>query len=207
MLQCRSLFELKSLLKGIAMEMVIRGKAFVLGDNIDTDQIIPAEFLTYNPSDPAERKFFGKYALSGVPTEQAGLPKGNIRFVAEEASTSSEFAIDHRREELRLRQLARARPAGHRRGRLPRRWSPRSTPASSTATASTAATWCRCETPAAAGRADLHRRRGRTGPVETSTLTNVTTGKTFKLSPLGDVAGIIEAGGVFKYAKKAGMLK
>ena len=33
------------------MNMVIRGKAFVLGDNIDTDQIIPAKYLAYNPSD------------------------------------------------------------------------------------------------------------------------------------------------------------
>ena len=27
----------------------ITGKAYVLGDNVDTDQIIPAEYLTFNP--------------------------------------------------------------------------------------------------------------------------------------------------------------
>ncbi|MDA8378115.1 MAG: 3-isopropylmalate dehydratase, partial [Planctomycetia bacterium] len=29
------------------MHQIIRGKVFVLGDNIDTDQIIPAKFLSY----------------------------------------------------------------------------------------------------------------------------------------------------------------
>ncbi len=63
------------------METIIRGPAYVLGDNIDTDQIIPAEFLSYNPSDPEERRFFGKYANSGVPEGQDGLPEGRVPFI------------------------------------------------------------------------------------------------------------------------------
>ena len=55
------------------MQNVIRGKAYVLGDNIDTDQIIPAKYLAYNPSDAAERKYFGMYAMDGVPVAQRGL--------------------------------------------------------------------------------------------------------------------------------------
>ena len=47
------------------MNGTIRGKAFVLGDNVDTDQIIPAEHLSHNPADPDERKHFGRHALSG----------------------------------------------------------------------------------------------------------------------------------------------
>jgi 3-isopropylmalate/(R)-2-methylmalate dehydratase small subunit len=35
------------------MQHLITGKAFVLGDNVDTDQIIPAQYLTYNPAIPA----------------------------------------------------------------------------------------------------------------------------------------------------------
>src|SRR6185503_15685609 len=62
------------------MQTVIQGKTYVLGDNIDTDQIIPAQYLTYNPSIPAEYKMFGKYALSGVPDDASGLPKGHIPF-------------------------------------------------------------------------------------------------------------------------------
>src|SRR5919202_5091654 len=64
------------------MQPVITGKAYVLGDNIDTDQIIPAQYLTFNPAIPEEYRQFGKYALSGVPPAQAGLPKGHVPFHA-----------------------------------------------------------------------------------------------------------------------------
>lgn len=74
------------------MESVISGKAFVLGDNIDTDQIIPAEHLVYSLSDPEESKKYGTYALSGVPKAQSGLPEGNIPFV-EEGEYLSQFSI------------------------------------------------------------------------------------------------------------------
>ena len=63
------------------METIIQGKAYVLGKNIDTDQIIPAEHLVYSLSDPAEVVLYGKYALSGVPPAQGGLPEGNIPFI------------------------------------------------------------------------------------------------------------------------------
>jgi len=36
------------------MDTIIQGKAYVLGKNIDTDQIIPAEHLVYSLSDPEE---------------------------------------------------------------------------------------------------------------------------------------------------------
>ncbi len=65
------------------MKPIIRGKAYVLGDHIDTDQIIPAQHLVYSLSDPEERKRYGQYALSGVPEAQAGLPDGHHPFVKE----------------------------------------------------------------------------------------------------------------------------
>src|SRR5213595_3222829 len=63
------------------MESLITGRAYVLGDNLDTDQIIPAQYLSFNPSLPEERKFFGMYALTSVPEGQRGLPQGNVPFV------------------------------------------------------------------------------------------------------------------------------
>ncbi|MEL7239358.1 MAG: 3-isopropylmalate dehydratase, partial [Planctomycetota bacterium] len=57
------------------MQTKISGPVYVLGDNIDTDQIIPAKYLSYNPADDEERKYFGMYANSGVPEAEAGLPE------------------------------------------------------------------------------------------------------------------------------------
>jgi 3-isopropylmalate/(R)-2-methylmalate dehydratase small subunit len=62
---------------------VVTGKAYVLGDDIDTDQIIPAQYLVYSLEDEEERKNYGKYALAGVPDEASGLPSGNIPFIRE----------------------------------------------------------------------------------------------------------------------------
>jgi len=70
----------------------IKGKAFVLGKNIDTDQIIPAAHLVNSLEDPEERKLYGKYALSGVPGDESGLPQGNIPLTKED-ETESEFNI------------------------------------------------------------------------------------------------------------------
>ncbi len=63
------------------MEKIIKGIAYVLGDKIDTDQIIPAEHLVYSMSDESEARKYGQFALSGVPAEEAGLPAGNQPFI------------------------------------------------------------------------------------------------------------------------------
>src|SRR5260370_10848865 len=73
------------------MQSTITGRAYVLGDNVDTDQIIPAQYLTFNPAIPEEYKQFGKYALSSVPPAQAGLPKGHVPF-----HTADEFVSDYK---------------------------------------------------------------------------------------------------------------
>src|SRR5689334_4798907 len=73
------------------MQKIVIGRAYVLGDNVDTDQIIPAQYLTYNPAIPEEYKQFGKYALSSVPPAQAGLPKGHVPF-----HTKDEFVSDYK---------------------------------------------------------------------------------------------------------------
>src|SRR3990172_430782 len=65
------------------MKNIIKGKGYVLCNDIDTDQIISAQHLVYSLSDPEERKQYGRYALSSVPDGLAGLPAGNVRFVNE----------------------------------------------------------------------------------------------------------------------------
>ncbi|KAJ0969218.1 hypothetical protein J5N97_022095 [Dioscorea zingiberensis] len=50
------------------------GPCFVVGDNIDTDQIIPAEHLTLVPSKPDEYRKLGTLALVGLPTDLYPTP-------------------------------------------------------------------------------------------------------------------------------------
>lgn len=49
------------------MANIITGKVFVVGDNIDTDQIIPAIYLTLVPTVKEEYEKLGSYALVGLP--------------------------------------------------------------------------------------------------------------------------------------------
>ena len=58
------------------MADLIKGRAFVVGDNIDTDQIIPAKYLNLVPTIPAEYRKLGSHAF-------AGLPDSHPRFVPE----------------------------------------------------------------------------------------------------------------------------
>jgi len=44
-----------------------RSPCYVTKDNIDTDQIIPAEFLTWVPSVPDEYELLGSKAMAGLP--------------------------------------------------------------------------------------------------------------------------------------------
>ena len=186
------------------MAELICGKVFVVGDNIDTDQIIPAEYLSYNPADAQERKYFGKYALSGVPPIASGLPKGNIPFVSGDAFKSQftvvvggkNFGCGSSREHapLALAEAGVTAVVAESYARIFYRNSinggyliPFETPRRLVEEFSTG------------DDAEIDQSAG--------TLKNLRTGKTFDLSPLGDVAGIISAGGVFDYAKEQGMLK
>lgn len=58
----------------MSTQQQICGKVYVLGDNIDTDQIIPARHLVYSLRDQQERLNYGKYALSGLPPDRYPRP-------------------------------------------------------------------------------------------------------------------------------------
>ena len=187
------------------MRTVIEGKAYVLGDNIDTDQIIPAQYLTYNPSIPAEYKMFGKYALVGVPHDAAGLPKGHVPF---HTPGGDEFVSPYK-----IIVAGKNFGCGSSREHAP----------IALAAAGIAAV-------VAEFYARIFYRNSVNGgylvPLESKerlidrvctgdeltldiaagTLTNRTSGETFGLLPLGEVAPILEAGGIFPYAQKVGML-
>lgn len=69
------------------MKSQFTGPVYVVRDNIDTDQIIPAQYLTLVPTIPAEYEKLGSYALIGLP--DALYP---TRFV-KEGQLDSEYPI------------------------------------------------------------------------------------------------------------------
>jgi 3-isopropylmalate/(R)-2-methylmalate dehydratase small subunit len=186
------------------MQRTIRGKAYVLGDNIDTDQIIPAQYLTFNPAIAEEYRMFGKYALSSVPPAQAGLPKGHVPF-----HTDDEFVSPYK-------VIVAGKNFGC---------------GSSREHAPIALDAAGIEAIVAEFYARIFFRNAVNGgylvPFECTDrlcdkvctgdeveidlvaglLRNHTTREEWRLKPLGEVAPILEAGGLFPYARKVGMLK
>ena len=186
------------------LQQVITGKAYVLGDNVDTDQIIPAQYLTFNPAIPEEYHQFGKYALSSVPPDRAGLPKGHVPF-----HQGDEFVSPYR-----IVVAGKNFGCGSSREHAP-----------------IALDAAGIEAVVAEFYARIFYRNAVNGgylvPLECvdrlcervctgdelridlaqSMLHNLTTGEDWPLKPLGEVAPILEAGGVFPYARKVGMLK
>lgn len=186
------------------MESVIRGKAYVLGDNIDTDQIIPAKYLSFNPALPEERKYFGMYAMSSVPEGQRGLPQGNIPFVRE-----NEFKTDYT-----IVVGGKNFGSGSSREHAPLAM------AEAGIKAVIAEFYARIFFRNSVNGGYLIPFESRQRLVEKvhtgdeleihldeQYVLNKTRNERYELNPLGDVLPIIEAGGVFNYAKEAGMLK
>jgi len=185
------------------MEKIIKGKAFVLGDNIDTDQIIPAEHLVYSLSDPEESKKYGRYALSGVPLKNSGLPDGGIPFIDGENYQSkyniiiggSNFGCGSSREHAPFAlQMAGVKVI--------------------VAESYARIFYRNCvdggfvipyETPI-----KLNDKIKTNDELEidlvNNTLKNLSTSEEYKLNPLGDILPIIEAGNIFEYARKNNMI-
>jgi 3-isopropylmalate/(R)-2-methylmalate dehydratase small subunit len=180
------------------MNVVIRGKAFVVRDNIDTDQIIPAEYLNLVPIIPEEYEKLGSFALCGLPRDQYPT-----RFMTE-GQTKSAYAV-----------IIAGRNFGC---------------GSSREHAPIALGAAGCQVVVAESFARIFFRNcvatGELYPIETTTrlcdtictgdeveldldadkLKLVKTGKTFAMRPLGDARPVIDAGGVFEYARKTGMI-
>jgi 3-isopropylmalate/(R)-2-methylmalate dehydratase small subunit len=186
------------------MQTVITGKAYVLGDNTDTDQIIPAVYLSFSQTIPEERKFFGMYAMSSVPEGKRGLPAGNIPFVRE-----NEFKSDYQ-----IVVGGKNFGSGSSREQAP---------------LAMAEAGVKCVIAEFYARIFFRNsvnggylpplesverlvEKVRTGDeLEVHLLDNYVINKTrggerYELRPIGDVLPIIEAGDVFKYAKKVGMV-
>lgn len=174
---------------------VITGNVYVVGDNIDTDQIIPAQYLNLVPTIPEEYRKLGSYALIGLP---AAYPP----FVAEGVTETAfpiviagrNFGCGSSREHAPIALGA----AGVK--------------------AVVAESYARIFFRNAVATGELY-------PIESSarladvlqtgnqvtldiaggTLTD-TKGTVYDLKPLGDVAPVVRVGGIFAYARATGMI-
>jgi 3-isopropylmalate/(R)-2-methylmalate dehydratase small subunit len=181
----------------------IKGKAFVLGKNIDTDQIIPAAHLVYSLEDPEERKLYGKYALSGVPSAESGLPQGNTPLTKED-ETESEFSIIVASDNFGCGSSREHAPACLEIAGI-----------KAIVTPSYARIFYRNSVDGGflipfESFEDLSQ-EVHTGDEleidqENHVLKNITQDKEYTIKPLGSVADIVHAGGIFAYARQTGMV-
>ena len=178
------------------MATVISGPAYVVQNNIDTDQIIPAQYLTLVPTIPDEYEKLGSYALIGLPDSL--YPK---RYV-EEGSTKSKYPI-----------IIGGRNFGC---------------GSSREHAPIALGAAGCEVVVAESFARIFFRNSiatgelypyeSTGPLSSEIKTGDyvevdfdkdeirANGKTYPLKPLGEVKPVIDAGGIFAFARQSGLI-
>lgn len=178
---------------------IVRGKCFVTRDNVDTDQIIPAEYLTLVPSKPDEYEKLGSYAMIGLPDE--AYP---TRFV-KDGEMKTEYTVMIGGENFGC--------------------------GSSREHAPVAMGAAGCQVVVAQSYARIFFRNciatGELYPMETDArvcdglttgeevevdmekdvLTSLTTGKVYPLKPIGDAGPVIDAGGIFEFARRSGMIK
>lgn len=173
------------------------GLCYVVRDNIDTDQIIPAEYLTLVPSKPDEYKKLGSYALIGLPASY------ETRFVEPE-EFQSKYSIIIAGDNFGCGSSREHAPVAL---------------GAAGAAAVVAESYARIFFRNSVATGEIYPLESEvricdecnTGDVvtielEQSLLINHTTGKEYKLKPIGDAGPVIQAGGIFAYARKAGMI-
>ena len=180
------------------MSKIIRGKVYAVRDNIDTDQIIPAQYLNLLPNVPEEYEKLGSHAMAGLP--DSTYPQRFVQPGAMDAGYSiiiggRNFGCGSSREHAPVALGA-----------------------------------ANCEAVIAESFARIFFRNcvatGEIYPIESTQrlcdvfqtgdevemdldkneLVAVKTGRRYALKPLGDAREVIDAGGLFAYAKKTGMI-
>lgn len=176
----------------------IRGKVFVVRDNIDTDQIIPAEYLTLVPSNPDEYRKLGSYALDGLPRELYPT-----RYVTE-GSFDTEYPIVIAGENFGCGSSREHAPVAI---------------GACGGCAVVAQSYARIFFRNCSATGELYPWESKDRLVETfhtgdeavidfdkREIRKVRTGEVFALKDLGDVQPVVDAGGIFEYARQTGMI-
>ncbi len=181
------------------MSKVIRGKAYVVRDNIDTDQIIPAQYLNLVPTIPEEYEKLGSFALCGLPKDQYPtrfIPEGQTRTPYTIVIGGRNFGCGSSREHAPIALGAAGCEAvvAESFARIFFR--------NSVATGElypVEATARICETVKTGDEVELD--------LDGNTLKVLKTSNVLATKPLGEARPVIDAGGLFDFARKSGMIK
>jgi 3-isopropylmalate/(R)-2-methylmalate dehydratase small subunit len=182
----------------VNMQSVFTGPVYVVRDNIDTDQIIPAQYLNLVPTIPDEYEKLGSYALCGLPDSL--YP---IRYV-KEGQLDSEYPIV---------VAGRNFGCGSSREHAPIAMG------SAGCRVVLAESFARIFFRNAVATGELYPCESterlcdvlKTGDVVSIDLDACTvsvqgSGKVYSFKPLGDVRPVVDAGGLFNFARQSGMI-
>ncbi|KAJ1697379.1 hypothetical protein LUZ63_005891 [Rhynchospora breviuscula] len=175
------------------------GQCYVLGDNIDTDQIIPAEHLTLVPSKPDEYKKLGSFSFSGLPSSLYPIP-----FI-QPGTDSTQYAIIIAGANFGCGSSREHAPVAL---------------GAAGVRAVVAESYARIFFRNSVATGEVYpleleqegvNKQCTTGDIvtvdlERNVFINHTKGKEFVLKPIGDAGPVIDAGGIFAYARKTGMI-
>ncbi|HEV7866523.1 MAG TPA: 3-isopropylmalate dehydratase [Chthoniobacteraceae bacterium] len=178
------------------MPNTLTSPVYVCQDNIDTDQIIPAQYLTLVPTIAEEYEKLGSYALIGLPDQlypTRFVPEGELKTPYKIVIAGRNFGCGSSREHAPIAMGA----AG----------------AECVVAESFARIFFRnCVATGELYPFDAKERlceKVRTGDIGTLDFDNDTltvNGTTYSLKPLGEVRPVIDAGGLFNYARQSGMI-
>jgi 3-isopropylmalate/(R)-2-methylmalate dehydratase small subunit len=178
------------------MPNTITSPVFVCKDNIDTDQIIPAQYLTLVPTIAEEYEKLGSYALIGLPDDQYPVKfvaPGELKTQYQIVIAGRNFGCGSSREHAPIAMGA----AG----------------VQVVVAESFARIFFRnCVATGelypydAAERLCDKVKTGDIGTLDFDADTLTVGGTTYSLKPLGEVRPVIDAGGIFNYARQSGMI-
>lgn len=182
----------------VVMQSVFTGPVYVVRDNIDTDQIISAQYLNLVPTIPEEYEKLGSFALAGLPESLYAT-----RYV-KEGSLDSEYPIVVAGKNFGCGSSREHAPIAL---------------GSANCQLVLAESFARiffrnCVATGELYPCEITERLCevlKTGDVVTVDLDQCSvtvqgTGKVYHFKPLGDVRPVVDAGGIFNYARQSGMI-
>ncbi|HZM04397.1 MAG TPA: hypothetical protein VFC44_15450 [Candidatus Saccharimonadales bacterium] len=180
------------------MQTVFTGPVYVVRDNIDTDQIISAQYLNLIPTRPDEYEKLGSYALAGLPDSlypQRYVKEGQLDSEFPIVIGGRNFGCGSSREHAPIALGAAGCQA------VVAQSFARIFFRNCVATGELYPCECVDRLCDVLKNGDIA-----TLDLEKETLTVPATGKVYALKPLGDVRPVIDSGGLFNYARKTGMM-